>query len=338
MSDNAFGPVVLGGNVFGWSVERDAAFRIFDAFADFGGVANRHGGRVSGLGPGPARRRIGANHRRLARAARGAAEHFKIATKVAKWQRQPGLSAANIRAAIEGSLRRLQTDYVDIYYAHEDDQSVSQEEYLRALDALVQEGKVRALGASNFSATRLSSALAFSRQHGLSAFQYSQDRWNLVERQIEQELVPTLQREQLGEFPYYSLASGFLSGKYRPGAQVESPRAGGAAEYLKVPRNLELLAALDEIGERARRAADRRGVGLAARAAHGACADCQRAHDRATASILSVDVVRAERRRSSAPVELQGALSDAWRRARAMEPRVRGLTPGAGFERAANKS
>ena len=248
MSASDFGPVVFGGNVFGWTVERDAAFRILDAFADFGGIAldtaDVYPAWIPGRQGGESEQMIGdwlARH--------GGRERFKIATKVAKWDRQRGLSAANIRSAIEGSLRRLQTDYIDIYYAHEDDQTVPQEEYLSAFDGLVKEGKVRALGASNFSAARLSSALTFSRQNGLSPFQYSQDRWNLVEREIEQVLVPTLQRENVQEFPYYSLASGFLTGKYRPGAQVESARAGGAAEYLNEPRNVELLSTLDEIAK-----------------------------------------------------------------------------------------
>ena len=246
MQCNGFGPVVLGGNVFGWTVERETAFRMFDAFADFGGLAidtaDVYPAWIPGRQGGESEQMIGdwlAQRKRR--------EHFKIATKVGKWELQRGLSAANIRAAIEGSLRRLQTDYVDIYFAHEDDEAVPQEEYLRALDSLVKEGKVRALGASNFSAARLSSALSFSRENGLSPFQFSQDRWNLLERQIEKDLLPTLEREQVREFPYYSLASGFLSGKYRPGTQVESARAGGAVEYLKQPRNLQLLAALDEI-------------------------------------------------------------------------------------------
>jgi len=246
MADSEFGPVVLGGNVFGWTVERDAAFRIFDAFADFGGVAIDTADVYPAWVPG---RQGGESEQMIGDwlAQRGQRERFKIATKVGKWDKQRGLSPSNIRAAVEGSLRRLQTDYIDIYYAHEDDEAVPQEDYLTALDALVKEGKVRALGASNFSAARLSSALTLSRQNGLTPFAYSQDRWNLVERELEQVLLPTLQREQLREFPYYSLASGFLSGKYRPGSQVSSSRAGGAAEYLKDPRNLELLTALDEV-------------------------------------------------------------------------------------------
>ncbi|HKO46755.1 MAG TPA: aldo/keto reductase [Polyangiaceae bacterium] len=246
MSESGFGPVVLGGNVFGWTVERDAAFRILDAFADFGGVAidtaDVYPAWVPGRQGGESEQMIGGWL-----AQRGRRGRFKISTKVAKWGLQPGLSPENIRTAVEGSLRRLQTDYIDVYYAHEDDQTVPQEDYLLAFDGLVRAGKVRELGASNFGAARLSSALTLSRANGLSTFQYSQDRWSLVEREIEQVLLPTLKREGLREFPYYSLASGFLTGKYRPFAQVESARAGSAAEYLKDPRNLTLLATLDEL-------------------------------------------------------------------------------------------
>lgn len=246
MADDAFGPVVFGGNVFGWTVEPEAAFRLLDAFADFGGVAidtaDVYPAWVPGRQGGESEQIIGDW---LARG--GRRERFKIATKVGKWEPQRGLSAANIRTAVEGSLRRLRTDYIDVYYAHEDDQAVPQEEYLRAFDSLVKEGKVRALGASNFSAARLSSALTFSRANGLATFRYCQDRWNLVDRELEAVLLPTLQRENLREFPYYSLASGFLTGKYRPGLAVESARAGGAAAYLKEPRNLQLLSTLDEL-------------------------------------------------------------------------------------------
>jgi aryl-alcohol dehydrogenase-like predicted oxidoreductase len=248
MMNSALGPVVLGGNVFGWTVEREAAFNMFDAFVDFGGItidtADIYPAWVPGRQGGESEQFIGdwlASRKQRAR--------VKIATKVAKWDRQPGLSAANIRAAVEGSLSRLHTDYIDIYYAHEDDLKVPQEEYLRAFDQLVQEGKVRALGASNFSAERLSSALQFSRTNQLAAFQYSQDPWSLVERGIEHTLLPTLQKEGVAELPYYSLASGFLSGKYRPGTQVVSSRAKGAAAYLDKPQNVQLLAALDRIAD-----------------------------------------------------------------------------------------
>jgi aryl-alcohol dehydrogenase-like predicted oxidoreductase len=248
MTISALGSVVLGGNVFGWTVEREGAFRILDAFVDFGGntidTADVYPAWVPGRQGGESEQFIGEWL-----ASRKQRQRVKVATKVAKWDRHRGLSATNIRAAVEGSLSRLQTDYIDLYYAHEDDQNVPQEEYLRAFDQLVQEGKVRALGASNFSAERLTSALQFSRTNKLSAFQYSQDPWSLVERGIERTLLPTLQNEGITELPYYSLASGFLSGKYRPGTQVDSSRAKGASAYLDKPQNIQLLAALDRIAD-----------------------------------------------------------------------------------------
>jgi aryl-alcohol dehydrogenase-like predicted oxidoreductase len=172
-----------------------------------------------------------------------------IATKVGKWPERRGLAAANIAAAMEGSLRRLRTDHVDLYYAHEDDLEVEQLSYLMSFDSLVREGRVRALGASNFSPERLTSALEIARAHDLHAFQVSQDHWNLVERGFEKTLCAVIDREELKELPYFALASGFLTGKYRPGQAADSARAERASRYLDDPRNLTLLAALDELAE-----------------------------------------------------------------------------------------
>jgi aryl-alcohol dehydrogenase-like predicted oxidoreductase len=242
----SFGSVVLGGNVFGWTVQEEDAFAILDAFVAGGGRAidtadmypswapGRHGGESEAI--------LGAWLTR-----KGRRNDVVIATKVAKWREQPGLSRANIRAAIEGSLRRLKVDHVDLYYAHEDDERVPQEEYVRALDELVREGKVRALGASNFRPERLASAIAFARENGLAAFEVSQDHWNLVARGLERTLVPVLEREGVKELPYFALASGFLTGKYRPGVHVASERAAGVAKYLAKPANVALLGVLDEI-------------------------------------------------------------------------------------------
>jgi aryl-alcohol dehydrogenase-like predicted oxidoreductase len=179
--------------------------------------------------------------------ARGPRERVQIHTKVAKWAAHPGLSAANIQAAVEGSLKRLKSDYIDLYYAHEDDQKVPQEEYVKAFDALVKAGKVRQLGASNFSAERFESALKLSRSAGLASFEVSQDYYNLIDREYEHALLPLHAREAIVELPYWSLASGFLSGKYRPGKKVESSRAGAAQKHLEKPHAVALLEALDEI-------------------------------------------------------------------------------------------
>jgi len=240
------GPFVFGGNIFGWTATREESFRVLDAFVERGGKAIDTADVYSDWGPG---NKGGESETILGEwlAARKNRAQVIVATKVAKWRAQPGLSAANIRAAVEGSLRRLQTDYLDIYYAHEDDAKVEQAEYLTTFDSLVKEGKVRTLGVSNFTPERLASALAFSRQHGLRAFEVSQDQWSLVERAVERALAPLLVQEGLQEVPYWALASGFLTGKYRPGVTVESARAGGAAKYLEKPENLKLLDKLDEL-------------------------------------------------------------------------------------------
>jgi aryl-alcohol dehydrogenase-like predicted oxidoreductase len=240
-----FGPFVLGGNVFGWTVQRDEAFRLLDAFVERGGkaidTADVYSVWARGATGGDSEKILGEW------LARGPRSRVQIHTKVAKWPAHPGLSAANIQAAVEGSLKRLKTDYIDLYYAHEDDQKVPQEEYVRAFDALVKAGKVRMLGASNFTAERLTLALSIARSQGLASFQVSQDHYNLVERAFERTLQPVLEREGLVELPYWSLASGFLTGKYRPGKKVDSSRAGAAQKLLDRPQAAPLLKALDEI-------------------------------------------------------------------------------------------
>jgi aryl-alcohol dehydrogenase-like predicted oxidoreductase len=242
-----FGPVVLGGNVFGWTTDRDEGFRVLDAFVDGGGrsidTADVYPAWVPGNSGGESEAIIGEWL-----ASRGTRDRVEIATKVYSLATRPGLSPANIRAAVEDSLRRLQTDHLDLYYAHRDDADVPQEEYLAAFDALVREGKVRELGASNFSADRLASAAAIADAEGLTPFTVAQDRWSLVERGIEDELVPTLRELGVVEAPYHSLAAGFLTGKYRPdGSDLASPRAKTAASYLDDPRNVELLTVLDDV-------------------------------------------------------------------------------------------
>jgi len=242
----SFGPFVLGGNVFGWTVGREEAFRLLDAFVERGGKAIDTADVYSSWAPGA---QGGESEQLIGEwlAARKNRGQVLIATKVAKWKAQPGLSPENIRTAIEGSLRRLGTDHVDLYYADEDVPTGAPLECLTCVDALVKEGTVRALGASNFTPDRLASALALARQNGLRAFEVSQDHWNLVERGIERSLVPLLEKEGLKELPYWSLASGFLTGKYRSGAHVESARAGSASKYLDDPKNVALLGLMDEL-------------------------------------------------------------------------------------------
>lgn len=246
MTSTDLGPVVLGGNVFGWTADREASFAILDAFVAGGGrsidTADVYSAWVPGNTGGDSEQIIGEWV-----ASRGNRDAVHIATKVYSLEERPGLSAANLAAAVDDSLRRLQSDYIDLYYAHRDDESVAQEEYVAAFDALVTAGKVREVGASNFEADRLRSAVQIAKDAGQTPFTVAQDRWSLVERGIEQTLEPTLRELGITELPYSSLASGFLSGKYRVGATVESARAGAAGKYLDKPANVELLGALDEI-------------------------------------------------------------------------------------------
>lgn len=241
-----FGPLVLGGNVFGWSADRDTGFRVLDAFVAGGGRAIDTADSYVAWLPG----NVGGESETIIGewlASRGNRDDVVIATKVASLPTRKGLSAANIEAAVEDSLRRLQTDRIDLYFAHVDDPDVPQEETLAAFHRLVQAGKVREIGASNFTAARLASAAAVATAEGLTPFTVAQDKWSLVERGIETALVPTLQDLGIAEIPYSSLASGFLTGKYRPGSTTDSVRAGRASGYLDDPRNLDLLAVLDDV-------------------------------------------------------------------------------------------
>lgn len=225
MSSLDFGPLVLGGNVFGWTADRDASFAVLDAFVAAGGrsidTADVYSSWVPDHSGGESERLIGEWL-----ASRGHRDNVQIHTKVSMLSSRPGLSATNIAAAVDDSLGRLGTDHIDLYYAHRDDMDVDQSEYVAAFDTLVTAGKVRAVGASNFTAQRLQGALDLAHAHGLTPFTVTQDQWNLVERGVETTLLPTLQANGLAQLPYSGLASGFLTGKYRPGQSVESPRAG----------------------------------------------------------------------------------------------------------------
>ncbi|MGT2427048.1 aldo/keto reductase [Amnibacterium kyonggiense] len=241
-----FGPIVLGGNVFGWTTDREEGFRVLDAFVDGGGrsidTADVYVAWLPGNSGGESETIIGDWL-----ATRSDRDDLVIATKVASLETRKGLSAANIEAAVEDSLRRLRTDRIDLYFAHRDDPGTPQEETLAAFDRLVRAGKVREIGASNFSAERLGSAAAIAEREGLTPFTVAQDKWSLVERGIEVELVPALEELGVVEIPYSSLASGFLTGKYRPGTTTESARAKNAGRYLDDPRNVDLLAVLDDV-------------------------------------------------------------------------------------------
>jgi aryl-alcohol dehydrogenase-like predicted oxidoreductase len=177
---------------------------------------------------------------------RGNRSKMVIATKVGKLPRLLGLSAKTVQRAAEDSLERLQTDHIDLYYAHEDDRATPLLESLAAFDGLVRSGKVRYIAASNYNAPRLAEALRASRREGFAQYVALQQHYNLMERQkYEGELADTVAAEGLGSLPYFSLASGFLTGKYR-GSKVDSKRAEGAGAYLN-DKGRKVLAALDEI-------------------------------------------------------------------------------------------
>jgi aryl-alcohol dehydrogenase-like predicted oxidoreductase len=236
----------LGGNIFGWTAEKEESFAVLDAFVEAGGTmidtADSYLWRKPGNSGGESETIIGEWL-----ADRGLRDRVVIATKVGSWPAHPGLSAANIGTAVEGSLRRLRTDRIDLYYAHKDDPDTAQEETLDAFDGLVRAGKVREIGASNFTPERLRSALEISERDGLTVYTAIQPHYNLMERDaFEAGLEPLVTARDLACFPYYGLAKGFLTGKYR-GSAVESVRAAGAQEYLDDPRGPGVLAVLDEI-------------------------------------------------------------------------------------------
>lgn len=248
MTSLEFGNLVLGGNTFGWTADRDESFAVLDAFVAAGGRAIDTADVYSMWKPG----NTGGESETIIGewlTSRGHRDAVEIHTKVFSLPARPGLSAANLRAAVDDSLGRLQTDRIDLYYAHRDDTEVPQDEYVAAFDELVKAGKVREVGASNFTPERLRSAIGIAEGSGLTRFTVAQDRYNLVERGLEGELLPTLRELDVVELPYSSLASGFLTGKYRAGATVDSQRAEGAGAYLDNPEAVAALETLDEIAE-----------------------------------------------------------------------------------------
>ncbi|MEE7548362.1 aldo/keto reductase, partial [Xanthomonas sp. Kuri4-1] len=242
-------PLAFGGNVFGWSADEKTSFALLDAFVDAGfnlvDTADMYSSWVPGNHGGESETLIGRWFKHS-----GKRDQVVLATKVAKWSEQPGLSPDNIAEAVEGSLKRLQTDVIDLYQAHEDDEATPLEASLAAFGRLIEQGKVRAIGASNYTAARLRDALRVSEQYGLPRYQTLQPEYNLYDRAgYEAELEPLAREHGLGVISYYSLASGFLTGKYRSEADAGKSSARGAAvvkQYLN-PRGLRILAALDDV-------------------------------------------------------------------------------------------
>ncbi|WP_327717967.1 aldo/keto reductase [Streptomyces sp. NBC_00490] len=248
-SDLEVFPLSLGGNVFGWTADETQSFAVLDAYAAAGGnfvdTADAYSAWVDGNVGGESETIIGKWVK-----ARGNRDDVVIATKVSQHPDFQGLTAANIKAAADASLRRLGTDHIDLYYTHFDKVEVPVEEIIGALDELVKAGKVRHIAASNISAERLEASLAFSEREGLARYVALQPHYNLVSRETyEGELQDLAERTGLAAVPYYALASGFLTGKYREGEVVEGARAAGAGKHLETERGRKVLAALDDIAE-----------------------------------------------------------------------------------------
>jgi aryl-alcohol dehydrogenase-like predicted oxidoreductase len=241
-------PLILGGNVFGWTADEATSFAVLDAFVAGGGrmidTADVYSAWVPGNQGGESETIIG---KWLAK--RGRRDDVLIATKVGmKMAGSEGLAPERIATAIDVSLRRLQTDRVDLYFAHKDDADTPLEATLEAFDKLVKAGKVRTLGASNYEAPRLKEALKISEKMGLASYSVLQPLFNLLERDsFEGPLQQLCVKHQIAVVPYYSLASGFLTGKYRKKSDVEGKARGSSAEKYLDERGLGVLKALDQV-------------------------------------------------------------------------------------------
>ena len=245
-------PICLGGNVFGWTADEPASFAILDAFVGAGfnfiDTADVYSRWVPGHQGGESETVLGHWFKRS-----GHRKKVILATKlgIEMAPDKQVLSKAYILREVEESLQRLQTDYIDLYQSHKDDPSTPLEETLEAYDQLIKQGKVRAIGASNYSAARLAEANKVSKQHGLPRYECLQPHYNLYERAAyEKDLEPLVLKEGIGVIPYFALASGFLTGKYRSEADLaKGPRGQMVKKYLD-DRGFRILAALDEVGKK----------------------------------------------------------------------------------------
>jgi aryl-alcohol dehydrogenase-like predicted oxidoreductase len=224
-------PLCLGGNVFGWSADAAQSHEVLDAYEKQGGnfidTADVYSEWKEGHKGGESETIIG-NWMKT----RGNRQNIVIATKVAKLSTRLGLSFANIIAACDDSLRRLQTNYIDLYYAHEDDEKTPLAETLEAFTQLIAQGKVRYIASSNYSPERLSEALRISKENSLASYVAVQDQYNLVYRKkFENGSAKIILNNGMSIIPFFGLARGFLTGKYRPGVTVDSLRATGITDY-----------------------------------------------------------------------------------------------------------
>ena len=224
-------PLCLGGNVFGWSADESQSHAVLDAFSSLGGnfidTADVYSEWVDGNKGGESESIIG-NWLK----SRGNRHQLVIATKVSQLSTRPGLRPENIIAACNDSLQRLQTDHIDLYYSHHDDKDVPIAETLGAYQTLISEGKIRYIGASKYSGTRLQEALDIAAKENLPKYICLQDQYNLMERNpFESDQEEVLKINAVSAIPFFGLARGFLTGKYRPGVKVDSIRATGVANY-----------------------------------------------------------------------------------------------------------
>ena len=247
-SDLVVHPLCLGSNIFGGNATEAESHLVMDAYRSHGGnfidTADMYNQWVEGHVGGESESVIGSWMK-----SRGNRADMVIATKVSKMDRRPGLSAKNIFAACEESLDRLQTDYIDLYYSHSDDETVSLEETLGAYAQLIAEGKVRYIAASNFTPARVRESIKFSEDNNLPAYVAVQDQYNLIDRTTyESEMAATVADLGISNIPFYGIARGFLTGKYRPGVtEVDSMRP--AALVYTTDKNYAVLSAMDEIAQ-----------------------------------------------------------------------------------------
>ena len=244
--------LTFGGNVFGWTIDQSTSFSLLDALLEKGlnfiDTADVYSRWKEGNAGGESETIIGNWLKKS-----GQRDKIVLATKVGMdlGNGKTGLAPAYIRQAVEASLQRLQTDYIDLYQAHRDDQDTPLQETLATFDALVKEGKVRAIGASNYSGARLEEALQVSSDNGFARYETLQPEYNLYDRQqYESDLEGVVTAHGLGVVNYYSLASGFLSGKYRKAEDAaKSARGKGVVEKYLNPRGLKIVDALVQVAE-----------------------------------------------------------------------------------------
>jgi len=242
-------PLCLGSNIFGSNADEVQSHAVMDAYSSHAGnfidTADMYNQWVEGHVGGESESVIGSWMKK-----RNNRQSMVIATKVSKMDTRPGLSVKNIFAACEESLNRLQTDYIDLYYSHSDDETVSLEETLGAYAELIAQGKVRYIAASNFTPARLRESIKFSEDNNIPAYVAVQDLYNLVDRKTyEGEMSQAVADLGISNLPFYGIARGFLSGKYRPGVtEVDSKRAAGAREYA-TDKNYAVLTVMDEVAK-----------------------------------------------------------------------------------------